>query len=90
MSSWLPYYIRYDKELTCFAKILFRELLIYKQYGNVCRATNRELADIFAVSNRTVQDTISQLVKAGLIISEIINNDDKSFNHRNLIVKELL
>lgn len=90
ISSQIPYYVRYSQRLSNFAKILFSELLIYKQHGDVCIAENRELADLYNVTPRTIINTLNELIEENLIYKEFVKVEGQNQEVRRLIVRELL
>jgi hypothetical protein len=86
LASVLPSNIRYNSSISNFAKILYSEIYLYRQYGDICRLTNKQFCELFGVTENTITTTISQLVSTNLIQRNIIYNADKSVKCRELIL----
>lgn len=85
--SVMPYQIRYNQELTSFAKILYAEISIYKIFGG-CTLTNNELGKLFTSPVNRVKKHINSLIKENLIERQIIVDENNKFLCRKLIIKE--
>ena len=81
----LPANVRYDKELSPQAKLLFSELTILCDKEGFCWATNAYFADLYGVDKITVSRWISQLKKRGYIFFEDVNKNDNTLN--NIVIK---
>ena len=63
----IPAKVRYDKELTASAKLLYGELTVLCQQKGYCWASNSYFARIYDVDKATVSRWISALKKRGYI-----------------------
>ena len=68
----IPANVRYDKELTPMAKLLYGEISALAQKEGTCWATNGYFAELYGVNNLTISRLISQLEKKGYITVEIV------------------
>lgn len=85
--SVIPAEVRYDKDLSPRAIILYSEISALTQKTGVCWATNKYFAELYGVSDRAVKDWIKQLVEKGYIISKIQRNPEtKEVIKRNLFI----
>jgi len=57
----LPANVRYDKDLTPSAKLLYSEITALSNASGFCWATNAYFADLYSVTKRSVQLWLSQL-----------------------------
>lgn len=68
----IPADVRYDKELTPMAKLMYGEISALAQKEGKCWATNSYFAELYGVNNLTISRWISSLVKRGYITLEIV------------------
>ena len=67
----IPANVRYDKDLTANAKLLYGEMTALSNEKGYCWATNSYFANLYNVKNETVSRWVSQLIKKGYIRSVI-------------------
>jgi DNA-binding MarR family transcriptional regulator len=82
----IPYEIRYNQNITSFAKMLYAEISIYKDFGG-CELTNNELGKIFTSPQTRVKRHLNSLIKENLIERQIISDNDNKFVCRKLIAR---
>ena len=65
----IPANVRYDKDLTPNAKLLYAEITCLCNQTGYCWSTNRYFAELYNVSNVSISKWINQLIKKGYINS---------------------
>ena len=76
--SILPAVVRYDKDLTDKAKLLYSEITCLCNKEGYCFATNNYFANLYNCTPRAIQFTISKLQEKGYI-KIIIENSERTF-----------
>lgn len=77
--------VRYSKDLTPNAKLLYAEITALSQKDNTCWASNKYFANLYEVSTVTISRWISSLVKNGFINRNIVyKNGTKEIDKRYL------
>lgn len=94
--SILPAVVRYDKDLTDKAKLLYSEITCLCNKEGYCFATNNYFANLYNCTPRAIQFTISRLQEKGYIRIIVENNYqrkiyltdalgyEKNFTHNNI------
>ena len=72
--SILPAVVRYDKDLTDKAKLLYSEITCLCNKEGYCFATNNYFANLYNCTPRAIQFTISKLQEKGYIRIIVENN----------------
>lgn len=71
----IPSDIRYDDELPPLAKLLYGELTALSNREGFCWASNRYFADLYKVTETTIQNHIGKLEKRGYIRREVVRDE---------------
>ena len=74
--SILPAVVRYDKDLTANAKLLYGEISALTQKNGICFATNEYFSRLYNLSERAITRLICSLKNKGYIKVEIKNDID--------------
>ena len=72
----IPANVRYDKDLTANAKLLYGEISALTQKNGICFATNEYFSKLYNLSERAITRLISSLKNKGYIKVEIKNDTD--------------
>ncbi len=72
----IPANIRYDKDLTANAKLLYGEISALTQKNGICFATNEYFSRLYNLSERAITRLICSLKNKGYIKVEIKNDID--------------
>ena len=67
----IPANVRYDKDLTPNAKLLYGEITALCNEKGYCWAGNSYFSDLYKVSKKSISTWINQLISNGYITSEI-------------------
>lgn len=67
--------VRYDKNLKANEKLLFSEITALSNKYGYCTASNRYFAELYQVTERSIQDWISNLVQYGYITATLVSKD---------------
>ena len=70
----IPAHVRYNANLTNFAKLLYGEISALSNAVGYCYATNEYFARLYNVTTRTITSAIAQLEQAGAIHVRTVNN----------------
>lgn len=84
----IPAAVRYDKDLTASAKLLYGEISALANSQGFCWATNGYFADLYGVTKTAVSGWIKQLEKRGHVRVEVIRNEKKEVTSRNIYIIE--
>ncbi|TYS91929.1 DnaD domain protein [Rossellomorea aquimaris] len=68
----IPANVRYDKDLTPNAKLLYGEITALCNERGYCWAGNGYFSDLYKVSKKSVSTWINQLISKGYITSELV------------------
>jgi len=83
----IPANVRYDKELTPNAKLLYGEITALCNEKGYCWASNSYFAELYKVSKETVSRWISKLEELGYIRTELIyEQGTKSVKERRIYI----
>lgn len=72
----IPANVRYDKDLTANAKLLYGEISALTQKNGICFATNEYFSKLYNLSERAITRLISSLKNKGYIKVEIKSDID--------------
>lgn len=79
----IPANVRYDKELTPNAKLLYGEITALCNEKGFCWASNQYFSSLYAVSKKSISNWISQLAEKRYITVELIYKEGgKEILHR--------
>jgi|GEM_PF-6896815 len=77
----IPANVRYDKELSSSAKLLYAEITSLTNKEGYCWASNSYFAELYGTDERTVSRWISSLVDKGYVSSEV-----EGYNKRKIYI----
>ena len=87
----IPANVRYDDKLKPNEKLLFGEITALSSKDGYCWASNSYFAKLYNVSSITVSNWITNLVKCGYIIREIIRDEEtKEIKQRKLYINSII
>ena len=83
----IPANVRYDKDLTANAKLLYGEITALCNEKGYCWATNQYFADLYGASTKSISRWIGQLVDKGYIKSQLAYKEgSKEIQERRLYI----
>ena len=80
----IPAPVRYDKELTCQAKLLYGEISALANKEGYCWANNRYFSDLYEVNPNTISRAIQELLRGRYIEIRMLKD-----NTRHIFIKQL-
>lgn len=87
----LPSNVRYDKELSYLARILYAEITSLSNKEGYCYATNSYFEKLYNVSKSTIIRALSSLLKRGYIKVQIkYSKDSKRVLERRIYIVDLV
>lgn len=72
----IPANVRYDKNLTANAKLLYGEITALCNEKGFCWANNKYFSELYGVSTTSVSKWISSLIEKGYIVSKLIYKEN--------------
>ncbi len=75
--SIIPANVRYDKDLTANAKLLYGEITSLCNDKGYCWATNQYFCNLYEVSDRTIRNLLQQLSEKNYIKISILKNSKR-------------
>lgn len=86
----IPANVRYDKNLTPNAKLLYGEITALCNEKGYCWANNSYFSELYGVSKKTISNWISSLDERGFIKSEMIYKENsKEIKERRLYITRM-
>lgn len=82
----VPASVRYDKDLSANAKLLYGEITALCNKEGYCWATNNYFAKLYSVSARSIQTWLKQLIDKGYIKSKSVINKNIESERRYLYI----
>ena len=82
----LPASVRYSRELSSTAKLLYAEITSLANMKGYCYAGNAYFANVFGVSESTVAHTISDMAKKGFFNVVLIYGTNKEIRERRIYI----
>lgn len=86
----IPANVRYDKDLSDKAKLLYGEITALTNEKGYCWATNQYFADLYGCHEKSISRLISQLEKKGYIRTENAKNIFKKIRHIFIIDSNII
>lgn len=84
--SIIPATVRYDKNLTANAKLLYGEITALANKEGYCWASNSYFAELYSVSTDTIKRHIRQLKESGYVFVEVMRDDNNQVTERRIYV----
>jgi len=78
----IPAVVRYSKQLSPQAKLIYAEITALSNHKGYCFASNKYFAELFDMELRSVSRLVAQLVKYKFIDTELIR-----YQKRKIILK---
>ena len=75
----IPDKVRYNNELTFFARLIYSDILSLAKKENFCFATNQYFAGLYNVSQKTVSISIKELEKEFCISVELTKDSKGTY-----------
>ncbi len=72
--SIIPAEIKYNRDITDFAKILYGEIMSLSNDKGYCYATNQYFADLYGKDKDTISKTVASLKTIGVVSVEIVDS----------------
>ena len=83
----IPANVRYNKNISANAKLLYGEITALCNERGYCWASNRYFADLYNVNKQSISNWISDLVKENFIKIEIIYKENsKEIDYRKIYI----
>jgi len=80
----IPASVRYDPELRASAKLLYGELTALCDKTGFCWASNKYFAELYSLTDRTVERLFQELEKRGHIRREVVRNEQNEVVQRRI------
>lgn len=80
--------VRYSKELTANAKLLFAEISALSNKFGYCFASNNYFAELYQVTPQAISKWVNQLAKCGFIFLEYKYGKDKEITERRIYLQK--
>ena len=86
----IPAYVRYDKNLTPNAKLMFGELTALSNDKGYCYASNKYFSQLYQVSTVSISKWINQLKEKKYIkVTFTYKNNSKEIESRNIYIRNI-
>ena len=73
----VPFYVRYDRDLSPMARMMFGEITALSSSEGYCWASNKYFAELYGVSPSTISGWISELAEKKYVFLEITDRHDR-------------